>query len=77
VSSNATIDGGAAYGVKDKVYASDKSNQTSNTAYIGTHLLDVDLVAVGARDITSAPDAKVKNGQVFKKYLPKVTTPGQ
>jgi hypothetical protein len=45
VSSNMTVDGGSAFGAKGKVYATDKNTQTSNFAFIGTHLLDVDLIA--------------------------------
>ena len=45
VNSSATVDGGAAFGAKGKVYATDKTTQSSNFAFIGMHLLDVDLIA--------------------------------
>ena len=45
VDSNATVDGGAAYGIGGKVYATNKNTDTAYYAYIGAHLLDVDAIA--------------------------------
>lgn len=69
VGANVTVDGGMAYGAKGKVYATDKTTQTSNFAFIGTHLLDVDLIAnnppVGATVDRGAYE--VKEGLIFNK----------
>lgn len=69
VKSDATVDGGAAFGAKGKVYATSKDTQTSNFAYIGTHLLDVDLIAqnppVGG---VSKGVYEIKKGMIFNNF---------
>jgi hypothetical protein len=66
-----TVDGGAAYGVKGKVYATDKTSQTSNFAYIGTHLLDVEAIAnnpplQGAGAPVAKGEYEVKKSLIFE-----------
>jgi hypothetical protein len=77
VSANATVDGGSAFGAKGKVYATDKSTQTSNFAFIGTHLIDADKIPYippGVRRIMSRGEedaAKVKVGKIYRSNWPK------
>ena len=70
VNTNATVDGGAAFGAKGKVYASDKTTQTSNFAFIGTHLLDIDLIAKNPPfgKTVSKGVYEVKEGLIFNKF---------
>lgn len=44
VKSSATVDGGAAYGAKGKIYATHRETETSHFALIGAHLLDVGMI---------------------------------
>jgi hypothetical protein len=74
ISSNASVDGGAAYGASGKVYATDKDTQTSNFAFIGTHLLDVDLISANPPDNMAIQGMKdfdnpylVQQGAIFTK----------
>ena len=75
VSSNATVDGGTAFGVNGKVYATSKNTQTSNFAFIGTDLIDVDKIPYtppGVMQIMPREEEyKVKVGQVYKSNWPK------
>jgi hypothetical protein len=72
ISANATVDGGIAFGAKGKVYGSDKNTQTSNHAYIGTHLLDVDaIVANPPTRIPQKGEYEVKVGKNYKSKWPK------
>jgi hypothetical protein len=77
VSTNATVDGGAAFGASGKVYATNKSSQTSNPAYIGTHLLDIDEIVknppTGRKGLTGVDysNYKIKRGLVIDKLLEK------
>jgi len=72
IKGNATVDGGMAFGAKGKVYASDKNTQTSNQAYIGTHLLDVDaIVANPPTRIPMKGEYEVKVGKNYKSNWPK------
>lgn len=48
VGKSATVDGGAAFGVKGNYYQTDKSSATSSIALIGAHLLDIDAIVEGA-----------------------------
>lgn len=70
VNTDATVDGGAAFGAKGKVFASDKTTQTSNFAFIGTHLLDVDTITMSSPlgRIVSGDVYKVKKGLIFNKF---------
>lgn len=67
VDSSATVDGGAAYGAKGKVYATDKTTQTSNFAFIGAHLLDIDLIAKNPPSDKNVPKGvyEILKSQVF------------
>jgi hypothetical protein len=77
ISANATVDGGTAFGAKGKVYATDKTTQTSNYAFIGTHLIDVDKIPYtppGVMRLLKMEEeykAKVKVGKIYKSNWPK------
>jgi len=68
VDTNATVDGGAAFGAKGKVYATDKTTQTSNFAFIGTHLLDVDMIAQNPPVGVPKGNYEIKKGLIFNAF---------
>jgi hypothetical protein len=66
--SSATVDGGAAFGIGGKVYASSKSSATQCRAYVGAHLLDIDKIASGnAGAVGASMEEFVVSGFVIKK----------
>ncbi len=75
ISTNATVEGGTAFGAKGKVYATDKNTQTSNRAFIGTHLIDVDKIPYSPagimRMIPREEEYKVEVGRVYTSNWPK------
>jgi hypothetical protein len=62
VSSNARVDGGAAFGAGGKVYATNKSTETRNLSCIGVHLIDLENIR--SRDVA---DLREKGGPPPKK----------
>jgi hypothetical protein len=44
LSANATVSGGPAVSANGSIYATNEDNDTSNTVYIGAHLLDVQMM---------------------------------
>jgi hypothetical protein len=76
VSANATVAGGAAFGAEGKVYATDKTTETTNFAYIGVHLLDVDKIKDNPPDptlLTERRNPYIVQGKSFK--MPKPPAP--
>jgi len=67
VSSRATVDGGMAFGAGGKVYATSKATETTNRAYIGTHLLPVDDIA--GYPPSPAPGAPLKDYRAKRSFI--------
>jgi hypothetical protein len=74
VSANANVDGGAAFGAGGKVYATDKTTQTTNRAYIGVHILDVDKVRDNpprdVRILSERDNPYAVRGRIFNSLAP-------